>query len=345
MGAHMDDRRPGLSIPRLGRLVDEAVARCKLDLRDVTVLTEAATGPYVVTPVIAAVAGAAVTAVTRETPYGTVRDVTQVTLDLAEECGVADRICVTDERSPRLFAAADVVTNSGHLRPIVGACADAIRPDAVLTLMFETWEIDAGRLDVDLESLRARGVAIGGTNERHPDVDVFSYLGPMAVVQLADAGVAARGGRVAILCDNPFGAYLWAGLLVAGAEVVTFTDPDELLTEGPLFGELPDAVLVALAPTGGSVLPDHVITEIGRRWPGCVVVQFWGDVDREMCATAGVATWPPTPPPAGHMGVLPSRVGPEPIVRLQAGGLKVAQVLLTPPGERSPTDEEYLDAG
>jgi hypothetical protein len=43
------------------------------------------------------------------------------------------------------------------------------------------------------------------------------------------------------------------------------------------------------------------------------------------------------------MAVLPSQPGPEPVVRLQAGGLKVASVLLTDPAERSPFDLEFLD--
>jgi len=42
-------------------------------------------------------------------------------------------------------------------------------------------------------------------------------------------------------------------------------------------------------------------------------------------------------------GVLPSAVGPEPIVRLQTGGLKVASVLRMDESDRSPADVEYLD--
>ena len=61
--------------------------------------------------------------------------------------------------------------------------------------------------------------------------------------------------------------------------------------------------------------------------PGAVLVQYWGDVDRAALAAAGVRVWPAEAPGAGHMGVLPSAVGPEPIIRLQAGGLKVGQVL------------------
>jgi len=40
-----------------------------------------------------------------------------------------------------------------------------------------------------------------------------------------------------------------------------------------------------------------------------------------------VPVWPLRAPAAGHMAILPSAVGPEPIVRLQSGGLKVGEVL------------------
>ena len=42
----------------------------------------------------------------------------------------------------------------------------------------------------------------------------------------------------------------------------------------------------------------------------------------------------PAPRP-GHMGVLPSAIGPEPIIRLQAGGLKVGQLLAAGLGRAS----------
>ena len=55
----MPDSRPGLNPLRLVRLMRQAVARCELDLSGAVVLTEAASGAYVVTPVLAALAGAA----------------------------------------------------------------------------------------------------------------------------------------------------------------------------------------------------------------------------------------------------------------------------------------------
>ena len=88
------------------------------------------------------------------------------------------------------------------------------------------------------------------------------------------------------------------------------------------------------------------VTALGELAPGTVLVQYWGDADRAAAAAAGVPVWPPEAPHPGHMGVLPSAVGPEPIVRLQAGGLKVGEVLArgldraSPRTSRSPRSSE-----
>jgi len=43
------------------------------------------------------------------------------------------------------------------------------------------------------------------------------------------------------------------------------------------------------------------------------------------------------------MGVLPSDVGPEPVVRLQCGGLKVGEALLRSAAGDLGADKEFLD--
>jgi hypothetical protein len=330
---------PGWSPDRLARLATEAVRDLELDLGGTTVLTEAATGAYVVTPVLAAMAGADhVHAVTRATRYGTVADVEAQTSALASLLGVEDQIAISVDAGPDLFAMADVVTNSAHLRPIDGERVAAMPPGAVLSLMFEAWEIEAGRHDVDLGAVTEAGIAVAGTNERHPDIDVFGYLGLMTVLQLADAGVAAYRAEVAVLCDNAFAPSLEQGLTGAGARCRIAATLDELLDE-----PIPDALVVAMRPTGTPVLAPGQVNRLAEAWPGTMVTQFWGDLDREAMHAVGVPVWPACAPSTGHMGVLPSRVGPEPVVRLQAGGLKVAEILRVPADRRTPRQWEYLD--
>lgn len=334
------DGPPGLHPQRLLRLMEAAVEACRLDLSGAVVLTEAASGAYVVTPVLAAMAGAApVVALARTSRYGTSAEVGAATESLARMAGVADRVELVTEKRPEVVAGADIVTNSGHLRPIDAAMAGWMKPTAVVPLMFEAWELPARDADVDLPALRRRGIAVAGTNERHPAVDVFSFLGVMAAKQLLDAGVAVNRSGIVVLCDNPFGPWLRDGLAACGADVSVAASLPEAAA-----GERPDAVVVALRPRPEPVLDGDEAAWLAARWPGTVVAQFWGDLDRRGLAAAGVPYWPPEAPANGHMGILPSGVGPEPVVRLQAGGLKVGEVLLRPDDRRSEFDRSFLDA-
>jgi hypothetical protein len=331
----MTDRRPGLNPIRLIQLMRRAIAASRLDLSAAVVLTEAATGAYVVTPILAALSGAKhVFALTRPTVYGSVEDITSETLSLAALAGVRDRIEVVSTRAREIVAEADVVTNSGHVRPIDAEMIGWMKPTAVIPLMYEAWELRPG--DVDLAACRARGIAVAGTNERHPAVAVFADLGIMAVKQLLDAGVCVRGCDVLLLCDNDFGPFLYHGLEQAGARLMQAVQVGQVEPDKHF-----DAIVLALQPRAEPVLAAADAAVIAARWPGAVLAQFWGDADRRALASHAIPVWPPSPPSAGHMGILPSEIGPEPIVRLQAGGLKVGQLLRA--GCRGP-DLEFVQS-
>ncbi|WP_344948986.1 hypothetical protein [Terrabacter ginsenosidimutans] len=328
-----------MEVRRLARLARESVEDMRIRLDGAVVVTEAATGAYAVTPVIAALAGAEhVYGFTRATRHGSVEEVRRQTRELATQAGVLDRIEVRTDRPSSVVAHADVVTNSGHVRPIDGELLALMRSTAVVPLMFEAWEIQAGRFDLALDDALDRGIRVAGTNERHPLVDVFSYLGTMALKLLFDAGTSVRNTRVLVLCDNPFAAYLESGLSAAGAEVHSTSS-----LEGLGRGLAPDFLLVSRTPTGSPVLTGAELEWVARTWPDTVAVQFWGDLDRESMDAVGLRYWPPSAPAPGHMAVLPDQPGPEAVVRLQAGGLKVASVLLTAPADRTAFDVEFLD--
>ena len=300
----------------------EAIERCQLDLSDCSVLTEAASGAYQVTPVIAAMAGAApVFAVTHTTSYGCFEEIAHRTLALARLAGVADRIEVISDVSREVIAEADIITNSGHVRPIDQQMISAIKETAVIALMYEVWEYRAS--DLDLSACRARGIRVVGTNERHPAVEVFSFLGPMAVKLLLDAGIAVYLSRVLLVCDNPFSNFINVGLQATGAKV----DCVERLSQAAAHCSY-DAILVARTPGIEPALDADDLRQVADSWPGAVIAIFWGDLDRAILDSAGLSYWPKAAPAAGHMGILPSGIGPEPIVRLQSGSLKAAEAQL-----------------
>ena len=361
---------------RVARKIAETVRRLRLDLSGLDVLTEAATGPYAVTAVIAAHAGARVTALTKNSRYGTAEEVRRETIELAAEMGVADRIEIVESLRPDEIARANVVTNSGHLRPIDARFVSAMTPGTVVPLMYESWELREG--EIDLNACRRRGIVVAGTNERHPHLRVFDYLGLLAVKGLLHCGVPAACSRLLLVCDNPFCPYILKTLTDCGAAVDVLT-PTGVVGAPKRCGDersMYDGVIVADTPGVQPILgkAGEAKYAVGQLGQFDVLVQLWGDVDRSLFSgraeTTGAMGWhalrdegrgepakprpsslrachpgqegdranraqmlggvvchPAAEPARGHMGMLLSELGPDPIVRLQAGGLKVGQQL------------------
>jgi hypothetical protein len=118
---------------RAARLVDRLIDEFKLDLSGFAVFTEAASGAYLWTPLIAARAGARrVYAITRDSSYGAAADVERDTGQLAVRLGVADKIKVVRTRSREDISDCDIFTNSGFVRPINAALIEWMKPTAVV---------------------------------------------------------------------------------------------------------------------------------------------------------------------------------------------------------------------
>ena len=312
---------PGCTLPRLRALMDRAIEATGLNLSGLAVLTEAATGAYAATAVLAAMAGAAqVYALAKSSRYGSAADVESEVRRLAAFAGVAPRVAILQSIEPGLPGGVDIVTNSGHLRPLTAEVLDQLPDRAVVALMFEAWELRPE--DIDMECCARRRIPVVGVNERHPAVDVFSFLGPLCVKQLHDCGVAVYGNRIAVLSDNAFAPWIHRGLSAMGAQTALFTHWNEI------FNDAWDAVVVAMRPSTGAGIDAAAARHLATvSASGAFIVQFWGDLDRTAAAANHLSVWPVTPPRPGHMGILLSAIGPEPVVRLQAGGLRAAELV------------------
>ena len=320
------------------------VTALNLDLKGKTVLTEAASGAYVVTPVLAALAGARVYAYTRTTRYGTMGEVFANTKSLMETCQDQKLdIEFIESITPEIVAQADIITNSGHLRPLDETKLQAAKDSVVIPLMYEAWEWrDA---DMDINYIRKRGFRIGATNERHPEVDVFNYLGDMALKQIFDAGLCPYKNKFVLLCNNDFGPYI-AKVLARNCEKLAIVDKDENRGKYPMeniewVGGFPgitipssfadaEAVLFTAYPFDqpwiGKGLPLEV-SELKKQMKDPLILRYAGDVDTTALDEAGIRYFP-AQVHSGHMGILPSAIGNDPIIRLQAGGLKAGELLL-----------------
>jgi hypothetical protein len=299
----------------------QTIQATHLDLTNLTILTEAATGAYGVTPVIAAMAGAKqVYAMVHPTTYGSVADVSDWTMKLAAECGFQNKIKIIESVPDNILPNVDIITNSGHLRPISANMIEKFPSRAVIGLMFEAWEFRPQ--DLDVGACIRRNIPVVGVNERHEAVDAFSYLGPLCVKLLQEAGLPVYRNRIALLCDNDFDQSIFKGLAGLGADVRLFTSVTDLTPNSW------DAVVVALRPEAAPRIASTEAALIASSAPsGAVVAQFWGDMDRESFHNYKLKLWPTSAPRPGHMAILLSAIGPDSVVRLQTGGLKAAEVV------------------
>lgn len=327
-------------IDKLKRQVDAL----QLDLKGKTVLTEAATGAYIITPVLAALAGATVYAFSKTTRYGKVEEVFRSTREVVNSFReFALDIQYTEVLEPEIIAKADIITNSGHLRPLNEELLCHARDGLVIPLMYEAWEWrDA---DMDIQYIRKRGFPVGATNERHPDIDVFNYLGDMALKQIFDAGICPYKNKFVLLCNNDFGPFI-ARVLSRICEGLAVIDKDEHMPRYELdkidwVGGFPavkipakykdaEAVIFTAYPfdknwigENAAIEADQLVAELKDPY----ILRFCGDLDEKVLASYGIR-WYPDHVHSGHMGILPSAIGYDPIIRLQSGGLKAGELML-----------------
>jgi hypothetical protein len=329
-------------------LIDKLVRQVEameLNLKGKTVLTEAATGAYIVTPVMAAIAGAKVIAYTKTTRYGKVEDVFSSTRELAGQFrDFPLDIQLTEKLSPEIVAQADMITNSGHLRPLNETLLRHAKEGMVIPLMYEAWEWREA--DMDIQYIRKRGFKLGATNERHPSVDVFNYLGDMALKQIFDAGICLHKNRFVLLCNNDFGPYI-AKVLARNCEGLAVIDRDENKghynqDEIDWIGGFPqvkipdayknaEALIFTAYPFDQSWIGENTpvqIQQIQNQLSDPFILRYAGDLDETVLQKKGLRFFP-SQVHSGHMGILPSAIGYDPIIRLQSGGLKAGEAMLT----------------
>lgn len=314
---------------RVIKLIDTAIARLELNLSGLTILTEAASGVFAVTPLIAARAGAArVIAVTRDSRFGQSDDVIENICDLALKMGVGDKIHCSTLSAFEFADQADIVTNLGFVRPLNHNLLKRLPKHSVIPLMWEPWEFR--QEDVDILVCRERQIAVIGTCETDPRLRIFDYLGAVVAKLLFESGLEVLRTRVALIASDPFGEAIERVLTQMGVEVTRLSLPkgDENL-DARWADELRDvdALVVAeqkdkrcLVGGGNGICTGRLHAQNIR------LVHLSGVVDDDDLCRAGVPKFPEQRVEFGRMTVTTGYVGPRPVIDLHAGGLRAAEL-------------------
>lgn len=321
-----------MNLPRVRKIISQSISNFDLNLSGLTILTEAATGYYILTPIIAALAQADyVLALTRDSKYGQATDIRKDTMKLAHNWDVRDKIQVIYDREDKRIGNVDIITNLGFVRPIDSDFLSRLKKSAVIPLMWETWEYRSE--DIDIEECRRLEIPVLGTNEHHPDLRIFEYIGHIALKLLFEAEIEILNSRIALLGKGEFADQVYNTLKTAQADV------------HPIFQENGknsniEKVKSTLKQTDALIVVEHherkqligaegFITpkEISQLNKYITIIHICGNVDQNSLVKNGVRCWPKHFAPAGYMSVATDYIGPIPLIKLHTAGLKVGESL------------------
>lgn len=332
------------NLPRFIKLMQESISKLELNLENLTILTEAASGNYICTPIIASMSRAKkVYAYAKNSKYGTAEQLFRNTEKLAKLVGINGKIIYIKELDENIIRKVDIVTNLGQLRPIKKDFINKMKETAVIPLMRETWEFRDD--EIDLEACRRKGIIVLGTNENHPDLRIFDYLGHLCAKKLFESGIEIFNSKIIVFGGGNFGLNIMKYLAKLGAEVKGICEEENFMLEklgiekiGSIsrgnvdFVKIKNAgaIIVTTYPDNTEIIGTNGLikpSELKELCPGVSIIQFKGNVDRESIIYENIPLLPKNKPKADHMSWTLNELGPKPIIDLHAAGLKVGEII------------------
>lgn len=320
-------KQQGIKNPhRVKRLIDDAIKFNKLDLTDLVVFTEAASKNYVVTPVIAAMAGAKVYAITSDSQYGKARDIEEFTYNFAEFCEVRDKIEVIFEKQKEIIMKANIITNLGFVRPVDKKLIEMMNEKAVVPYMCEAWEYREG--DIDLEACKSKNIPVLATNEDYSGLEVFDFCGNLCIKMLFELEIEVYKSKIVVVGKDKFARVIEKYLKAIGSEVYIIENLKSEMNRRYL--ENIDALVVAdyskdiIIGTINSQISPKELIDLSRK---ISVIQFAGDVDVDELHKYDIPFFPQRRLGKFRMGMTLANLGPKPVIDLHCAGLKVGETM------------------
>ncbi|TND06502.1 MAG: hypothetical protein FD123_3540 [Bacteroidetes bacterium] len=327
---NQSDRQRVLHIAR------SLVKRLQLNLDGLRVVTECASGSYALTPVMALMAGAKVYSIGRDTRYGKFSDLSEQVGLLCSEAGLQTQPEFSEKENFTGWPDADIVLNSGMIRPITADVINRMKSTAVIPLMWETWEFRPG--EIDLSACRKKNIPVIGTNENYPLADMYKYPGMLAIRLMFDLKIDVANNRIALLGGALTGRLIADTFRKLGLEYAWFTsggkenDPDCFSYEqmpAKLKTFEPDVILFAEHHDRRQLFGKEAelgFEKLAQDFPDVRIGHICGNIDADDLQKSGLVFAPEIIAPFGYMSYLPEVLGPKPGMVLSIAGLKVGEI-------------------
>ncbi len=307
-------------------IVEQTISLFDLNLKDKTVLTEAANGHFYITPIIAALAGANVIAIAKDSAYGKSQEVCEYVKEKAAYFGLEDKITlIENELNTEQIKKADIITNLGFVRPIDEKFIGQIKSNAVIAGMCEDWEIRSK--DIDLSACTTQGIPVVAVHEQSPKLDIFKYVGLIAVKMIFELGLELYRNRFLIVSRDKFGVVISDTLsqMGAGTSLVEKLDSQN----AQLIESQYDAVI--MADYSSENKKDTIVLDsllIKRVTHNPLLIHLAGEVNYNSMKEKGIQCFPKKDGHVQKMSETFAYLGIRPVVELHTAGLAVAKIVL-----------------
>lgn len=318
--------------------IDKLIEKYQLDLKDLIILTESASGPYIFNPFIAIAAGAnKVICKAKNTSFGSFEEVKSNTLNIAKEMNCLDRIIVKEDFDDVDYQHTDIMTNSGHLRPITKDQIKKLKKTAVIPLMWETWEFHDGYLDI--EACKQNEILVMGTNESCPPCDMRNYGAAFGLKLLFETGLEISGNQIVLLgSTETLCVPIKNAIENLGGKVTWFTS---ILTLGDRnYSMLKDYIIENAKKIDGILFAEHLFPEelmnnafgvsfgeLHALNPNIKIAISCGNINIDSLVNSKLHYYPKKIEPFGYMTYQSYHLGALPVMDLFAAGLKVGEAM------------------
>jgi len=331
-----------IHLKRCEKFIESRIALFNLDLTDLTVYTELGTGNYTFTCIIAAMANAKkVYAISRASRFGTIKD----NLNNLERIirtlnikNIRNKIEVVNEKRKEHLQEADIVTNSGFVRPIDKNTLSMMKPTTVIPLMYETWEFR--KEDIDLDYCRSNDILVLGVNEECPPMDIMRYSGFLASKLMFECGLDVHKDKILVLGSGRLGNNIARFMQANGIDFSWISLDDNIREENkPCLSKISD-IKRELSGFDTVVIAEHYhniellgkngiikTEELSEKNPLIQIIHICGNINVDDVKKYDLSIYPEPVMPFGYMTVSADYIGPKTTIELNIAGLKVGEIM------------------
>ncbi len=308
---------------RVNNLLKKSFDKFKINLSDKNILTEAATGNYICTPILAALGGANVTAFAKESNYGSFAEIENQIYSCADSLGVSGRIRITKDLNNEDLSNIDLVTNTGFLRPINSTLISRLKSDCVIPLMWEPWEFRPKELDID--ACRRKGIKVYGTNESDDRLKTMDYIGFICIFFLLKEKRTPLSTNILVIGCKKFTTPIFKILSSNNYNFETVESENKI--DSKIVDKF-DTIIIAehslnnliVGATDDALINENILSQ------DHLIIHIAGNVDFGKIKSK---KYPENPANFGYMSYTTDFIDPSAVFDLHAGGLKVAEGMLS----------------